>query len=319
MLPVTAKPRVLLKVRERKLANSDPNWAFAAYEAVRARLPSPTFGGRPQRAARLAEVAKPFDLVLLDAYGVLNVGETPIEGAAEAIAALRRAGKSVMVVSNSAGYPKARMMQRFADLGFDFAPNEVVTSREALLAHLQDEPHRRWGLMLDPGQGMAELDHLDAIFLDDAPSGYDSAQGFLLIGSGGWSDARQRRLEDALRHTARPVLVGNPDIVAPRETGLSREPGFFAHRLADRTGAEPLFFGKPFASVYHLALARLPVSPDPARVLMVGDTLHTDILGGRNMGFATALVTDFGSLAGSDVDRSIAHSGIVPNFVLNRI
>lgn len=298
---------------------ADGLWAFEAYQAVRGRLPQARFGGPPVRAATLEAVAAPFDLILLDAYGVLNVGETPIAGAADRIAALRRAGKAVMVVSNSAGYPKRMMMQRYARLGFDFTEAEVTTSREALLHHLAGMPARRWAMMLNPAQGMEELEAFDCAFLADDPAEYARAEGFLLIGSDGWTEAHQAMLEGALRARPRPVLVGNPDIVAPRETGLSREPGHFAHRLAELAGVTPVFLGKPFADIFRLALSRVPAPPDPARVLMVGDTLHTDILGGRQMGFATALVTDFGALAAMDVDAAIARSGIVPDFVIGRI
>ncbi|ETX27711.1 HAD-IIA family hydrolase [Roseivivax isoporae] len=296
---------------------TDPARAFEGYLAVRTRLPRATFPDRWRAAPDLGAVAGPYELILLDAYGVLNVGETPIPGAVDRIAALRAAGKAVAVVSNSAGYPKARMMARYARMGFDFAPGEVVTSREALLAHLAHEPRRRWGIMLNPGTGRAELEHLALTFLDDDRAAYDAAEGFLLVGSDGWTEARQALLEAALRDRPRPVLVGNPDLVAPREDGLSREPGQFAHRLTDRTGVVPRFLGKPFPEIFRLALARRSV--DPARVLMVGDTLHTDVLGGRHMGFDTALVTGHGSLAGLDVRDAIARSGIVPDHVIDHI
>ena len=85
--------------------------AFAEYLAIRDRLPAPARQvSRATRVGGLAEAAEGFDVVLLDAYGVLNVGETPVPRAAERVAALRRAGKRVMVVSNSAGYPKRVMM-----------------------------------------------------------------------------------------------------------------------------------------------------------------------------------------------------------------
>lgn len=298
---------------------ADPAAAFASYLSVRHRLPAAGFGAAWQSAPTLDAIAGPFDLILLDAYGVLNVGESPIPGAAEQIAALRAAGKTVAVVSNSAGYPKRRMMQRYARLGFDFAPDEVVTSREALLAHLAAEPPRRWGLMLNEEIGTEELDGIEATVLADDRATYDAVDGILLIGSDGWTDARQALLEASLRDRPRPVCVGNPDIVAPREDGLSREPGYFAHRLTDVTGVEPRFFGKPFPEVFELVLARQSPRPAPERVLMVGDTLHTDILGGGRMGFATALATDHGSLAGLDAAEAIRRSGIVPDFVVNGI
>ncbi|WP_422071263.1 HAD-IIA family hydrolase [Tranquillimonas rosea] len=302
---------------ETLLAESDA--AFESYLAVRHRLPAARFGTDWTTASSLAEVAAPFDLVLLDAYGVLNVGETPIAGAAACIAALRQAGKAVMVVSNSAGYPKRRMMDRYRRLGFDFAPDEVATSREALLAHLAQAAPRRWGLMLGSADGTEGLGGIDACFLAEDRAIYDAVDGFLLIGSEGWTETRQAMLEASLRQRPRPVCVGNPDIVAPREDGLSREPGFFAHRLIDATGMSVRFFGKPFPEIFDLALARCADPPAPERVLMVGDTLHTDILGGRAMGFATALVTDHGSLANLDVAEAIRRSEIVPDFVIGGI
>lgn len=294
-------------------------WAFESYLSAQCRLPEVDFPTAFTTAATLSDIADPFDLILLDAYGVLNVGETPIPGAVESIAHLRQAGKKVMVVSNSAAYPKHQMMQRYDRLGFDFSPDEVVTSREALLAEVIDEPKRLWGLMLNPDSDIDEFRELDTIFLTDTHDPYEQAEGFLLVGSDGWTEARQARLQNALLANPRPVVVGNPDIVAPREDGLSREPGYFAHRIATETGVEPRFLGKPFGSIFRLALARLSQATAPERVLMVGDTLHTDVLGGRQAGFATALVTDYGSLAGADIAAAVKRSGIVPNFVINRI
>lgn len=174
-------------------------------------------------------------------------------------------------------------------------------------------------MMLSDAYGTDEFEELHTTFLADDRVAYDAAEGFLLVGSEGWTERRQSLLENALTAHPRPVVVGNPDIVAPREDGLSREPGHYAHRLAARTGIEPVFLGKPFAGVYDLVLSRLPDTPDPSRILMVGDTLHTDILGGRHMGFATALVTGFGALRGLDPDDAIVRSGIAPDFVVERI
>ena len=45
---------------------------------------------------------------------------------------------------------------------------------------------------------------------------------------------------------------------------------------------------------------------------MVGDTLHTDILGGRAAGFKTALVTEYGVMQALDIPQCISDSGIRP-------
>lgn len=293
--------------------------AFDAYIAVRSYLPQPTFANTWQVAETLETIAAPYDVIMLDAYGVLNVGETAIDGAIARIASLRKAGKRLMVVSNSAAYPKPHMMERYARLGFDFLTSEVVTSREALLANLAGYGTHRWGMMLNAAHGTEDLAGIDGLCLDDDSAIYDNVEGFLLFGSDGWNDERQKILEASLGANPRPVIVGNPDIVAPREAGLSREPGFFAHRLAEKLGLRPRFIGKPFGEIYDLALKRLTPQPAPSRVLMVGDTLHTDVLGGKNMGFDTALVTQHGLLAGMNVSNAIRRCGIVPDFVISQI
>ena len=295
-------------------------WAFAAYQGVRHRLPQARFPAASQTAPDLTALIQRHDIFLLDAFGVLNVGEVAIPGAVDHVAALQEAGKHVMVVSNAAGYPKRFLMARLARLGFSFAPDQVLSSREVLLAHLRDLPARRWGLMADAQYGLEELDGLDATILGDDSAAYDAAEGFAFLGSGTWTDHRQHLLTGSLQRNPRPVLVGNPDIVAPREGGLSLEPGHFAHLLADQTGMLPEFFGKPYPAIFDMALSRAkaarPDVTDPARIVMVGDTLHTDILGGAAAGLHTALVTGFGALLGLDVDTAIRKAGIVPDIIL---
>jgi len=100
--------------------------------------------------------------------------------------------------------------------------------------------------------------------------------------------------------------------------GFSIEPGHFAHRLADRSGIVPRFFGKPFPDVFELAFASLAKPVDRSRVLMVGDSLHTDILGAQTAKVASALIAGYGFFAGHDIKASIARAGIAPDFILKR-
>lgn len=287
---------------------------FDGYEAVRHRLPDAGPGGRCRPARDLSEIADLYDIFLLDAFGVLNIGETAIPGAPERIAALQAAGKRVLIVSNAAGFPHRMLMEKYARLGFDFSPDDVVTSRKALLAALARDD-TRWGVMADATLGLEDLGGLSIDFLADDPTPYSAAEGFLLIGSATWTEGRQAMLEAALRDNPRPLHVGNPDIAAPREHGPTWEPGHWAHRLADRTGVAPVFHGKPYRGIYDLAFARLGSIPG-RRAVMVGDSLHTDILGGQVAGVATALIVTHGLLRDTDATAAIAESGIRPDHVL---
>ncbi|MCR8726640.1 HAD-IIA family hydrolase [Frigidibacter sp. ROC022] len=291
--------------------------AFDGYEAVRHRLPAATAGGACRRAANLEQIADTFDVFLLDAFGVLNIGETAIPGVAERIGRLRQAGKRFMVLTNAASYTTAGLVGKYRTLGYDFAPEDVISSRRTLLQTLRDEPPRQWGIALPRAADRGDLgiDHLD---LEDDAAAYDAVEGFLLLGSAEWTEARQRLLVAALRDRPRPVWVGNPDIVAPREHGFSIEPGHYAHRLADETGVTPRFFGKPFGNIFRAARARIGAGVAPERIVMVGDSLHTDILGAQAAGIGSALVTGYGFFAGQDAGAAIAASGIRPDFLLDQ-
>lgn len=292
--------------------------AFAAYQAARARLPAAPRQGAAIRVDNLAAIAGDFDVFLLDAFGVLNIGEAAIPGVVQRLADLKAAGKTLLVVSNAASAPHDALMQKYAALGYDFAPENVVTSRKTMLAALEEQPALHWGIMSGRQTGLGELAPFSIRVLADDSADYDWVEAFLLVGAAGWTEDRQRLLEASLKRNPRPVWVANPDIVAPREDGFSLEPGFYAHRLADATGVTPVFFGKPFGNIFQQALSLLPYGTRKDRVLMVGDSPHTDILGANAAGIRSALVAGYGFLNGADPAPYLAEAGIQPDFILNR-
>lgn len=77
---------------------------------------------------------------------------------------------------------------------------------------------------------------------------------------------------------------------------------------------KPMFFGKLFGRIFDLAFARLG-GFDPGRTVMVGDSLHADILGGQVAGLKTALIAGYGFFAGRDVKAPILTSRIHPDYI----
>jgi len=294
------------------------NEALDAYEAARHRLPSvgPNTGGT-EEVGTLADIADRFDVFLLDAFGVLNVGDTVIPGAPEAVAGLQKAGKRVLVVSNAASVRTGELRKKYNALGFDFAAGDIITSRATLASRMNGKRGSSWGVVAPDYADLGDLGLTRAVLLRDDPAAYDACDAILLIGTGDWTEARQDLLEAAMHRHRKPVLVANPDIVAPREVGFSVEPGHIAHRLADVADAEPQFFGKPFANIFDMVFERLrPV--DRTRVVMVGDSLHTDILGAQAYGIASALIPGFGFFAGGNVNAAIERTGIRPDYLVER-
>ncbi len=288
--------------------------AFARYESVRPRLPRMPKPGAGMALPDLSAVADHVDGFLLDAFGVLNVGDTPIPGAVARIAALRARGKRLCVLTNAASYTRAGAVAKYRRLGFDFTPEEVVTSREVAAARLAVIlPGGDWGAISAPEDDFHDIPARVGSVIDD-PALFDRAEGFLFLSSVRWTPALQERLARAQADRPRPLVVANPDLVAPTETRLSLEPGLFAHDLIDRLGGTAHWFGKPYPDAFDDAAARLGLPRD--RVAMVGDTLHTDVLGGAQAGMRTVLITGHGLFRGHDAGAAMQESGLVPDFIV---
>jgi ribonucleotide monophosphatase NagD (HAD superfamily) len=79
-------------------------------------------------------------------------------------------------------------------------------------------------------------------------------------------------------------------------------------------------FGKPDSQMFMYAFDGLNESGTYTKneILMVGDTLHTDILGGNKFGLKTTLVLS-GNTRADNVQSQIQSSGIIPDFVCQSI
>ena len=274
----------------------------------------------PQRIGGIVEIMDQFELIMLDSYGVLCRGLTPIDGAVEVMAELRRAGKKFCVVSNDTMTNRRVAVEKYVERGFDFCDGEIVTSLDITESWLQTlENREEWAYIApvvhpsaDLLKGMTNLNALNGLI----PEGI---KGILFLAGSTWNAQLQANLERSAQGRQFSLAIGNPDMGAPTASGdrihLYATPGYFADRLVAATGqtATPLLFGKPGLAIFR-EVARQHGVTEPSKVLMVGDTLYTDILGGNAMGFKTLLL-ECGVYRDGNVDEIIAGAGIVPDFV----
>ena len=294
----------------------DAAWSFRRYQEILPRLPEATFPLGSHQAESLAELSDHCDAFVFDAFGVLNVGETTIPSAIQRVATLRDAGKQVRVLTNAASLPPSLAQNKFERLGYDFTANEIIPSRQALVENLKQRNFSGpCGCIAMAG---APLDDLpcDAVPFDAMNDDYAA---IIFLSSADWDLDKNRVLTEWMRKHSVPFLIGNPDLVAPRKDDFSMEPGAYAHDIADASAGDPEFFGKPFGNAFEAAIASLPSDIPRDRMLMVGDTLHTDILGGAAAGLKTCLVTGHGVLRDLDHHACIEVSGIVPDFIVPTI
>ena len=125
-------------------------------------------------------------------------------------------------------------------------------------------------------------------------------------------------LQQSVLKNDRPVIIANADLVAPRESGFTLEPGFYGHELIDLGASNVKFFGKPYPEVYRLVTKSLS-GVLGEKIAMCGDSLHTDILGAAAQGWKTVLVTKDGLFSGFETQSYSEESGIFANWRLDRL
>lgn len=286
--------------------------AFDRYEAIRDRLPSVVVQQASRQATCLDEMVDYYDGFLLDSFGVLNVGNSAIEGAARVLEDLRLRHIPFRILTNAASYTSQDAFNKYKHLGLDIRRDEIISSRDTLFANLSEYSQiSQWAAIATPQDEFQDTKQ-DVSNLFEVSGSWDDVPAFLFLTAENWTQAHQDRLIESLLRHPRPVIVGNPDLVAPRENGLTIEPGFWAHDLRDKTQADVVFFGKPYHHAFDIALNAWGAG----HYAMVGDTLHTDILGGQAVGLDTICLTQHGLFRNKPLAPFIARSGIMPTWTM---
>lgn len=287
---------------------------FDRYQEVRARFPKAEIRTATCEIGSLLDIANDIDAFVFDAFGVLNVGDQRIPGADLRLNQLRDLGCAIRILTNAASYDRNGAIAKFKNLGIHVLDDEIITSREATLLHLQKG---HWGVIAADSDELNDL-HYKVTRLRDQREDYELVDQFLFLSTADWTEARQKLLLSSMNRNPRRILIANADLAAPRDHGFSVEPGHFGHEIADLHPDCVQFFGKPFPEVYDM-IERSLNQVQPNRIAMCGDTLHTDILGAAARGWRTVLVTQDGLFAGFDTDPFSKKSQLYADWRLARI
>jgi HAD superfamily hydrolase (TIGR01450 family) len=225
-----------------------------------------------------------YDQVLLDLDGCLWVGDEPIEGAREAVAALREAGKAVAYLTNDVRHSPEEFVRKLWRFGFQAAVSEVITVG-ATLQYLLSE--RSGGAAYVIGS-QALVDHVaDAGMRVVNRTEFATRADVVVVG--GHDELVYEELKIATQAVLRGAeLVGaNRDATFPMPDGPWPGSGAVLAAIEAATGREAdQVAGKPEPAMYEAARDRL----GQGRCLAVGDRLDVDVAGARHAGMDSALV-----------------------------
>ena len=247
----------------------------------------------------------PVRAVLLDLDGVLYVEEEPVDGATDAVAALRAAGHALRFVTNTTSRPRASILERLHRLGFDVADEELLTPAVLAVRLCRARGHRRVALLV--------RDDVRADFAGLEPPDEGGGADAVIVGDMG--DAFDYAL---LNGAFRQVMDGAELIALQRNRywmtpdGLALDVGPFVAALEYATRTEAVVVGKPAPAFFATALADL--GTDPADALMVGDDVESDVGGALAAGLAAVLVR-----TGKFREEALRDSGIEPTAIADSV
>lgn len=289
---------------------------IAIYEALRPHMPAAA--PAPSREVScLVEILPHVDALILDGFGVINVGAQVIDGIVELLEMAAARDIAVMVLTNGSSQGAEASWAKYRDWGLPLTRPQVISSRDALVAALPSLVTGRTVGTLGPAARPLGIENEVTLATD--PALFDRADCFAFLGSADWDESLQAALEAALRRGGCDLLVGNPDISAPLGGVYSAEPGYWTARAMQATGIVPRWYGKPHRAAFDLAFARLEQVYgrrfDRGRVAMVGDSLHTDIIGARAAGLQAVLLTGYGLFCDGGAHDMIRACGITPDWI----
>jgi HAD superfamily hydrolase (TIGR01450 family) len=273
--------------------------------------------------ADFQSILNQYKVIFFDSYGVLRTYNGLVPGIDKTFTWLEEQEKAYYVITNDSSRSPDLLSEKFYGLGLTHITSDKIISsgmlakefldlkvKDGIVAYLGTENSAHYiehpGLEALPLCELndKDMDRVNAlVLLDD--EGFDWFQGL-------------NRAVNVLRRRPIPAILANADGAYPvNNTDVGIAIGGLAWMVEKITGKKFIRFGKPdsqiFMFAWEMVQARFP-GISKRDILMVGDTLHTDILGGNKFGLDTLLVLT-GNILPEDYETRILGSGIVPTYI----
>lgn len=272
------------------------------------------------------DIAQQYKVILLDSYGVVKNHKGLIKGAEKTLDFIRRENKIFRILTNDASRSPQQQIDKYVELGLPgIELHEMITS--GMMAKLFLEQKITTGKIAYLGTDnsadyiiQAGLQHIamNDVNLDDI----DDISACVFLDDEGFDWKTDiNKVVNLLRKKNMPVILANSDYYYPvSHNDISIATGGIAKLVENLLGKKFIHFGKPDSQMFMFAYEQLIndgfINKD--EILMVGDTLKTDILGGNKFGVKTMLVLS-GNTREDTYESAIRSTGIIPDYVCKSI
>jgi len=268
------------------------------------------------------QVIDEYKVIFFDAFGVIKNYMGLVPDIEKTFAYLEENNKPYYIVTNDASRSPVQLAESFHRMGLTaIRYDHIISSGMLAKEYLDLKVHH--GIVAYLGTANSAhyietsgLHTLPVSMVDE--SNIDQVNALVLLDDEGfdWFKDLNKSI-NILRRRNIPTIVANTDTAYPLNINdVSIAIGGIATMMENIVGKKFIRFGKPdsqmFMFAYDLVREQMPIGKKD--ILMVGDTLHTDILGGNKFGFDTVLVFTGNTLA-EDAETRITSSGIVPTYI----
>ncbi len=230
----------------------------------------------------LESLIERYDTFFVDIWGVVHDGATPYPNVVARLNQIIDKRKQVLFISNA---PRGAhvVVQKLLSFGLHINVSNVLTSGDVLRAYLRKTAldQNFYHLGAERNQDLlADIEINCVRKIEEADK--------IIISCFSDSATENAQYDKLLQTAAKleiPALCANPDRIVIHQ-GIERYcAGFFSERYRGFSG-QVHYFGKPDPRIFEEAQVRTQAT----KVLMIGDTLETDILGAQQASIDSAWI-----------------------------
>lgn len=272
------------------------------------------------------EIVQNYKVVFFDSYGVLRNYKGVFSGVKEMFSFLEEQHIESFLLTNDASRSPKELAEKFQENDISaFNADKVISS--GMLAREYIQRKIEGGTIVYLGtENSANYIHSEktkTVSIHDVDLDVDdNYQLLVFLDDEGFDWNRDlSKIVNLLRRYTMPIIVANSDTTYPlSKDKVAIATGGIANLLEPLVQKVFMRFGKPDSQMFSFAFNHIQKfgNIEKKDILMVGDTLQTDILGGNKFGIDTCLVLS-GNTLPKNVEMEIASTGIIPNHICNSV
>jgi len=275
---------------------------------------------------KFSHLLEKYEVILFDSYGVLRNYNGIIEGVHETVQKILERNIPYRVLTNDASSGPNLLSQKFKTRGLNIKEEYIITSGMMAKSFLSSKSINGKVLYLGTSNSSEYIIEAkkQAISISEYQEyNFDEIGCVVFLDDEGFNWSTDiNKVVNLLRKKTIPVIVANSDRIYPvSKNEVSIATGAIAQLVESILIRQFIHFGKPDIQMFSYAYDDLINEIgefDKSSMLMVGDTLHTDILGGTKFGLDTLLVLS-GNTSLANAESLIKSTGIAPDYICDSI